>query len=99
MIAVRELMPESVLTAIREAPLTDEKVAFAWRFAVGPALARRTSAQLRDGVLHVQAAETAWRREIERSRHVILPRVISVLGAEAVTSIRVHDPMPGEVST
>lgn len=88
---MREILPDAVLAAIRQAPLSVEKVVFAWRFAVGAPLARTTSVQLRDGVLHVQARDAAWRREIERSRHLILPRLVSVLGAGLVTSLRVHD--------
>ena len=91
MIAVRELLPDSVLAAIRQAPLTDEKVTFAWRFAVGTALARTTSVQLRGRVLQVEARDAAWRREIERSRHLILSRLVSVLGADLVISLRVHE--------
>ena len=84
-------MPEALLAAIRQAPLTDDKVAFAWRVAVGLVLARATSVRLSRGVLHVQARDGAWRREIERSRHVILPRLVSLLGADLVTQLRVHD--------
>ena len=91
MIAVRDLLPDAVLAAIRQAPLTDDKVVFAWRFAVGATLARTTSVQLRGRVLHVQARDAAWRREIERSRHLILPRLGSILGVELITSLRVHD--------
>jgi hypothetical protein len=90
MIAVREMLPESVLDAIRRAPLSDEKVAFAWRFAVGPALARTTSVELRGTVLHVQARDQAWRREVERSTPLILNRLVSVLGAEVVARLRVQ---------
>jgi hypothetical protein len=90
-IAVRDLVPDVLLDAIRKAPLTDEKVAFAWRFAVGHALARATAVQLRGRMLHVQARDAAWRREIERSCSVILSRLESILGGEVVTSMRVHE--------
>ena len=51
-------MPAVLADVIRKAPLTDEKVAFAWRTAVGPAFERVTTARLdATGVLHVTAAD------------------------------------------
>ena len=39
-IKANQVMPAVVAEVIRKAPLTDEKVAFAWRLAVGPAVAQ-----------------------------------------------------------
>ena len=50
-----------VAEVIRKAPLTDEKVAFAWRLAVGPAIAKATTVRLdADGTLYVTAESQAW---------------------------------------
>ena len=45
-IKANQVMPAVVAEVIRKAPLTDEKVAFAWRLAVGPAVAKATSVRL-----------------------------------------------------
>ena len=39
-------MPGVVAEVIRKAPLTEEKVEFAWGLAVGPAVAKATSVRL-----------------------------------------------------
>jgi predicted nucleic acid-binding Zn ribbon protein len=89
MVPVREVIPRALAALIREAPLTPEKVVFAWRNAVGPAVARATEVELRDGVLYVRARDAAWRREIERSAALVRSRLQSLLGDEAVRYIRV----------
>ena len=71
MIPVQQFMPAAVAEILRKAPLTPEKVAFAWRTAVGPAVAKATSVELRDGVLRVRAREVTWLREVERSAPLI----------------------------
>lgn len=86
---VQDVMPDALATILRKAPLTAEKVAFAWRSAVGAAVDKATSTALRDGVLHVRARDAAWQREIERSAAVIRRRMESVLGPDVVRYIRV----------
>ena len=81
-------LASSVLPAlVARAPLTPEKVAFAWSVSVGPAMQRATQVRLRGSVLDVRALDPAWVKEVERSRDLILARVQHVLGREVVRSI------------
>ena len=84
-------MPEALAEILRKAPLNDEKVAFAWRAAVGPAMDRGTSIALRGPVLHVSVTDPAWCREVERSAPLIRARLDSLLGAGVVRSIKVRE--------
>jgi hypothetical protein len=60
-IKANQVMPAVVADVIRKAPLTDEKVAFAWRLAVGPAVDKATKVRLGDdGTLYVTAESPAW---------------------------------------
>jgi predicted nucleic acid-binding Zn ribbon protein len=77
---VQQFMPAALAEVLRKAPLTPEKVAFAWRTAVGPAMAKATTVDLRDGVLRVRARDTTWLREVERSAPLIRSRLSTVLG-------------------
>ena len=88
-------MPEALAAVLRRAPLTPEKVAFAWRTAVGPAVANVTAIELRGAVLHVTARDRTWQREVKRAAPVVLARLNSVLG-ETVTRLDVTVvPPPG----
>lgn len=89
MIPLNRFMPEALAAILRKAPLSDEKVAFAWRSAVGPAVDRNTSIRLRDHVLHVRADGRAWQREVERSAPLIRSRLGALLGEEVVRAIDV----------
>jgi hypothetical protein len=82
-------MPDALAAVLRRAPLTPEKVAFSWRTAVGPAVDRVTSVELRDGVLHVRAKDATWQREIDRSAALIRSRLESLLGERVVRYIQV----------
>ena len=75
---------------IARAPLTPEKVDFAWRTVVGDALARTTRATLVDGVLHVSADDRRWLAEVERARGSILPRLQALLGEKTVRIVRIR---------
>lgn len=88
-IPVQEFMPAALAAIIRKAPLTPEKVAFAWRSAVGPAVANVTTIELRHGVLHVRAREAAWAREVERSAALIRQRLDALLGAGVVRRLTI----------
>ena len=85
---MQQLMPAALAEVLRKAPLTPEKVAFAWRTAVGAAVAKATSVELRDGVLRVRARDASWLREVERSAPLIRSRLSTVLG-NVVGSIEV----------
>ncbi|HEX5107811.1 MAG TPA: DciA family protein [Vicinamibacterales bacterium] len=83
-------IPDALATILRKAPLTDEKVSFAWRTAVGPAVDKATAIELRNGILFVRAKDEAWRREVERSAAVVRARLDSLLGKGIVRTIRVE---------
>jgi hypothetical protein len=88
MIPVHQFMPGVLAELLRKAPLTPEKVAFAWRSAVGPAVDKATAVDLRNGILHVKARDASWQREVERSAGLIRSRLIATLG-NVVRSIEV----------
>ena len=88
-VPVHLLLPDALAAILRRAPLTPEKVAFSWRAAVGPAVDRVTTIELRDGVLYVRARDAAWRREVERSAALIRSRLAGFLGADVVRYIEV----------
>ena len=89
MIPVNQFMPAAVARILRKAPLSPEKVAFAWRSAVGAAVDKVTSIELRGGVLRVQAKDATWQREIERSAAVIRGRLDTLLGSGVVRYVEV----------
>ena len=89
MIPVHAFLPDALAEIIRKAPMSPEKVAFAWRTAVGPSLDRVTAVQLANHLLHVRAQNAAWQREIERSAALIRTRLESLLGRDVVRGLRV----------
>jgi predicted nucleic acid-binding Zn ribbon protein len=91
-IPVQNILPRVLAEVIRKAPISEEKVAFAWRTAVGPAIAGATDVVLRDGVLRVTAKSGAWQRELERSAAMIRARLDDLLGAGVVRYIDVSVP-------
>jgi hypothetical protein len=91
MIQVHLVIPDALAEILRKAPLSDEKVAFAWRSAVGPAIDRGTSVTLDDGVLRVVVKEAAWGREVKRSEALIRARLDALLGGGIVRTIEIAD--------
>ena len=89
MIQVHRFIPEALAEILRKAPLNDEKVAFAWRAAVGAAMDRGTTVSLDKGVLRVRVKDPAWRREVERSETLIRARLNGLLGHGLVRAIDV----------
>jgi hypothetical protein len=88
MLPVHQFMPGVLAELLRKAPMTPEKVAFAWRTAVGPAMDSATTVELRQGVLYVRARDASWQREVERGAALIRSRLTAILGT-AVRSIDV----------
>lgn len=82
-------MPDALAEVLRKAPLTPEKIAFAWRAAVGPAVDNVTSIELRGRVLYVGVKDAQWQREVERSLGVVRSRMEALLGKGSVGDIRV----------
>lgn len=86
----RHVLPTALAQAVRLAPLTPEKVAFAWRAASGASIARVTDAELVDGgVLKVQSRDPQWGREVHRLRQALVRSLEPWLGAGVVTKIEV----------
>lgn len=89
MIPVQTIVPRMLAQIIRNAPLNDEKVGFAWRTAVGPAIAAATDVVLDQGTLRVCARDRAWQRELQRAAATIRARLDDLLGAGVVRTIDV----------
>ena len=70
-------------------PMSAGKLQFAWRAAVGPALARAVTLDWRDGRVVVHPSSAEWKREIERSRPMILERLRVLLGRDAVKRLEI----------
>jgi predicted nucleic acid-binding Zn ribbon protein len=82
------VIPAVLAQVLRDAPLCPEKIEFAWRSAVGPAVARVTNVRLEaGGVLHVRVDEAHWGREIRRSSRLILSRMAALLGTGVVRTL------------
>lgn len=88
-IPVSRVMPEALADILRKAPLTPDKVAFAWRTTVGPAVDRVTAVELKGYVLHVRTKDAAWQREIEHSAGLIRVRLATLLGKDIVRGLDV----------
>jgi predicted nucleic acid-binding Zn ribbon protein len=78
-----------IAEVIRRQPSSPERTSFAWQLAVGPALARSTRVELREGILTVHTRDTRWPPEIKRSADTILGRLQHLLGQTAVTRIEI----------
>ena len=82
--------PNVLADIIRRQPDSAERTAFAWSVAVGPALARVTSVEIRNRNLIVSARDVQWARELERSRETILLRVQRLLGTDTVKGMYIN---------
>lgn len=89
MVPVRRVMPDALAAVLRKAPLSPEKVSFAWRTSVGPAVARATTVSLDGSTLRVSARDAQWRREIEHSASLIRARLDALLGTGIVQGLDV----------
>jgi hypothetical protein len=86
-----QAVPGAIADLLRSAPLSDGKVAFAWKVAVGAAMERATAIKLEGTVLIVEPSNAQWAREIRRSTGVILSRLSTLLGRDTVTDIKVRN--------
>lgn len=84
------VVPVALQHLLHDAPLSQGKVGFAWRAAVGAALGRVTEVRLESGVLLVDAASAQWSREVMRVSPVILDRLQLLLGPGVVERIEVR---------
>ncbi len=88
MIKANQVMQGVVAEVIRKAPLTAEKVAFAWRLAVGAAIDKSTTVRLADtGVLYVRAETPAWLAAVRKSTSLIQIRLDDLLGENIVKKL------------
>lgn len=87
---VGQLIPRALAEIVRQAPLSAGKVDFAWRTAVGPALARTSAVRLEDGVLLVEAQTAQWASAIAGSSRIILSRMQALLGDEQIRTIQLR---------
>jgi predicted nucleic acid-binding Zn ribbon protein len=82
-------IPAVLAEVLRKAPLCPDKVEFAWRAAVGPAIARVTRVSLsEDGVLTVTSNDAHWTTEVKRSSKLILARLETMLGSGVVQQLQ-----------
>jgi predicted nucleic acid-binding Zn ribbon protein len=79
-----------IADALRRQPASPARTAFAWSVAVGPAIARATTVELRGTELVVTARDARWSKEIRRAADTILGRLQGLLGAGAVRTLRIN---------
>jgi predicted nucleic acid-binding Zn ribbon protein len=92
---LHDVLPRALRQVLRQGPLDQEKLAFAWTAAVGPAIARVTTVRLHgDGSVEVEAADEAWARELRRSLPEIARRLEALVGP-AVKTVRLATPPHG----
>jgi predicted nucleic acid-binding Zn ribbon protein len=90
MIAVQRVLPTVLIELVRKQPTTPAKVEFAWRTAVGPAVARASTVALdADGTLVVTADDRRWSHEIGQSLPLVRSRLDVLLG-DALKQIAVR---------
>ena len=88
--ALQSVAPAVLAEIIRRQPPSRERTEFAWSVAVGPALARVTTVELRNHNMIVCARDVQWARELERARDTILPRLQMLLGRETVKGLYIN---------
>jgi hypothetical protein len=88
--SISHIVPAALMELLRTAPLSDGKVTFAWKTAVGPALERATNVKLEGGTLIVETTAPQWAREVKRSSGVIITRLKTLLGEGTVHRIEVR---------
>jgi predicted nucleic acid-binding Zn ribbon protein len=87
---LQSFAPAVLAEIIRRQPASKERTDFAWSVAVGPALARVTTVELRNRNMIVCARDVQWARELERARDTILPRLQMLLGRETVKGLYIN---------
>lgn len=94
MLPVQHIASGVLGEVIRRQRPSPARTAFAWSVAVGPALARATSIELRNGVLSVTPKDARWTRELERASETILERLQLLVGPEVQQISVVSDNAP-----
>ena len=88
--AFQTFAPAVLAEVIRRQPASQARTEFAWAVAVGPALARATTVELRNHNIIVSARDVQWARELERARDTILPRLQLLLGHDTVKHLYIN---------
>jgi predicted nucleic acid-binding Zn ribbon protein len=84
-IAAQACIPTVLGELLARQPASPGKLRLAWQMAVGPAVARAARPDLAaDGTLRIRVQDLHWRREIDRSRDLILGRLQALLGRDTV---------------
>ena len=88
--SIAEVAAAAVGSLLKEGPLSEGKLQFAWRLAVGPAIERVSSVSMGPGgVVVVTVSDARWKKEIARSRETIHRRLAELLGNEAVKRLSI----------
>jgi predicted nucleic acid-binding Zn ribbon protein len=87
---ISQVLPRALVEMVRQAPLSAGKVDFAWRTAVGAPMARVTAVCLEEGTLLVETQSAQWSAAVMRASPMILSRLRSMLGDDAVHNIRLR---------
>jgi len=91
--SLHDIIGPALVGIVRPAPLSVEKVLFAWRLSVGPAVARATRVTLGDDrVLVARLADGRWHSELDRQSRMILSRMQDLLGDDTVTRLELRSP-------
>ncbi|HKT81786.1 MAG TPA: DUF721 domain-containing protein [Vicinamibacterales bacterium] len=80
----------AIAELLRSSPMSDGKVDFAWKAAVGSAFCKVSAVKLVDKVLLVDVDTASWAREIRRATPIILRRLNALLGDETIASMTVR---------
>ena len=89
MLPIQQFSSGVLAEIIRRQPPSPERANFAWQIAVGPAIARTTTIDLVDGVILDPARDAHGARAVERAATTILPRMQHLLGAQAISALKV----------
>ena len=95
LLPIQSALPAVLVEVLKSGPLSSAKVEFAWKAAVGSALARVSTARLGPPqTLHVTAADERWVRELRRSASTIVARLKALLGPDVVTRLEIVSARP-----
>ena len=90
-IRLQGCLPSVLAEALERQPLMPAKAAFAWRQAVGPAMARVTEVSIGGpGTLTVRLADEHWSREVRRMQPLILTRLEPLLGKGVIKALAIR---------
>jgi hypothetical protein len=89
-------IPGAIAELLQSAAMSPGKIAFAWKAAAGPAFAKVSAVHLEGTELLIDPASHQWAQEIRRASPLLLRRLQTLVGADAVTKLTIRPPQ-GEV--